>query len=205
MSVATSERNIADPGYPPMLVCLQPDVRLSDEKFFQFCQRNRDLRIERDEHGNLIIMPPTGSETGLRDSEINMQLGIWAKGDGTGKAFGSSTGFTLPNGAVRSPDAAWVRLPRWKALTAGQRKKFAPLCPDFVVELRSPTDSLKTVQEKMLEYIANGAEMGLLVDPEENRVHVYRRDRKTRILKDPKTVSCDPILPRFTLDLREIW
>ena len=188
-----------------MLVCLQPDVRLSDEKFFQFCQRNRDLRIERDEHGNLIIMPPTGSETGLRDSEINMQLGIWAKGDGTGKAFGSSTGFTLPNGAVRSPDAAWVRLPRWKALTAGQRKKFAPLCPDFVVELRSPTDSLKTVQEKMLEYIANGAEMGLLVDPEENRVHVYRRDRKTRILKDPKTVSCDPILPRFTLDLREIW
>ena len=205
MSVSTQERNIADTEYSPMVVHLQPVVNLSDEQFFDFCQANRDLRIERNEHGELIIMPPTGGETGDRNAEIKMQLRIWAKRDGTGKAFGSSAGFRLPNGATRSPDAAWLPLSRWNALTAEQRKKFAPLCPDFVVELRSPTDSLGAVQEKMQEYLENGAEMGLLIDPEQKRVHVYRRGQAIQILEDPKTVACDPVLPGFVLDLCEIW
>lgn len=205
MSVSTQERNVADTECLPMVVHLQPALSMSDDQFFEFCQVNRDLRIERNEFGELIIMPPAGSETGSRNLEIAVQLGVWAKRDGTGKAFDSSTGFTLPNGAVRSPDAAWLPLSKWKALTAKQRKKFAPLCPDFVVELRSPTDTLAVLQEKMQEYLANGTDLGLLIDPERKRVHVYKRDRKIQVLKDPKTVSCDPLLSGFVLDLREIW
>ncbi len=205
MSVAVKEKDIVDADYLPVVLHFQPTMKLSDEQFFDLCQVNRELRIERNEYGELIIMPPAGSETGDRDSEINMQLRIWAKRDGTGKAFGSSAGFTLPNGAVRSPDAAWLRMSKWNALTAKQRKKFAPVCPDFVIELRSPTDGLATLKEKMLGYRANGVEMGLLVDSEERRVYVYRRNRKTRILENPETVSCDPVLPGFVLDLREIW
>jgi Uma2 family endonuclease len=178
---------------------------MSDDELFDFCQVNRELRIERSEQGELIIMPPTGSETGARDSELNMQLCNWAKRDGTGKAFGSSTGFRLPNGAMRSPDAAWLPLSRWNALTAEERKKFAPLCPDFVLELRSPTDTLDALREKMEEYLRNGAELGLLIDPEDRRVYIYRRGEEVRILDDPKTVACDPTLPGFVLDLEEIW
>ncbi len=188
-----------------MVVHLQPAIHLSEQQFFDLCQANRDLRIERNADRELIVMPPAGGETGDREAEIIMQLRIWAKRDGTGKAFGSSTGFTLPNGAMRSPDAAWFPLSRWNALTAKQRKKFLPLCPDFVIELRSPTDSLKALQAKMLEYRENGAKMGLLVDPEKRRVHVYRRGRKTQVLDEPQSIACDPVLPGFVLDLREIW
>ena len=188
-----------------MVIHLLPYVNLSDEQLFDVCRDNRDLRIERNALGELIIMPPPGSESSDRNSEINMQLRNWAKRDGTGKVFDSSGGFRLPNGAMRSPDAAWLPLSRWNALSARQRKKFAPLCPDFVIELRSPTDSLAALREKMQEYLGNGAELGLLVDPEERRVYVYRQGRKVQILKDPKTVACDPVLPGFALDLREIW
>ena len=205
MSVSTQDRNLAGTVYLPIIVQLQPVVHLSDEQLFDICLVNRDLRIERNECGGLIIMPPTGSATSDRNSEINMQLRNWAKRDGLGKAFDSSGGFRLPNGAMRSPDAAWMRLSKWNALTAEQRKKFAPLCPDFVLELRSPNDSLATLQEKMLEYLGNGAELGLLVDPEQKRVYVCRRDQGVQILEDPQTVACDPVLPGFVLDLREIW
>ncbi|MEI8374689.1 MAG: Uma2 family endonuclease [Planctomycetota bacterium] len=205
MSVSTQERYLAGTICLPIVVQLQPVVSLSDEQLFDVCQVNRDLRIERNEYGELIIMPPTGGDTGDRNSEINMQLRTWAKRDGTGKAFDSSTGFRLPNGAMRSPDAAWLLLSRWNVLTAEQRKKFVPLCPDFVVELRSPTDSLNAVQEKMQEYLANGAAMGLLVDPEQKRVHVYWQDREVQILENQKSVACDPVLPGFALELREIW
>ncbi len=150
-------------------------------------------------------MSPAGGASSNRNAELTMQLRIWAKRDGTGITFDSSGGFLLPNGAMLSPDAAWLPLSRWNALAAEQREKFVPLCPDFVVELRSLTDSLATLKEKMLEYRANGAELGLLVDPEQRRVHVYRRNRKTRVLEDPKTVACDPTLTGFVLDLREIW
>ena len=205
MSVSTQERNIADTFCVPIVLQLQPIVNLSEEQLFDLCQANGELRIERDEYGELIIMPPTGGETCDRESEIITQLRTWAKRDRTGKAFGSSTGFTLSNGAMRSPDAAWLPLSKWNALTAKQRKKFLPLCPDFVVELRFPTDSLAALKKKMREYLDNGAEMGLLVDPEQRRVHVYRRGRKVQILEDPKTVACDPLLPGFALDVREIW
>lgn len=205
MSVSTQVNDIADTEYVPMVVRLPPFVNLTDDQFFDFCQVNRDLRIEQNEFGELIIMPPAGGDSSQRNAEITIQLGIWAKRDGTGITFDSSAGFRLPNGATRSPDAAWLRLSRWNALTAKQRRKFVPLCPDFVIELRSPTDSLATLQDKMQEYLENGAEMGLLVDPEQRRVHVYRRGLEIRILEDPKAVACDPVLPGFVLDLREIW
>ena len=129
-----------------MVVQLPPGMNLSDDQFFEFCQVNRDLRIERNELGELIIMPPTGGESSNRNAELTMQLRMWAKRDGTGIAFDSSGGFRLPNRATRSPDSAWLPLSRWNALTAEQRKKFVPLCPNFVVELRSPTDRLNVVQ-----------------------------------------------------------
>ena len=205
MSTAIQEQDAADTGDLPIVLQLQPVVNLSQDEFFEFCQVNRELRIERSAQGELIIMSPLGAESGGYESEIIAQVRNWAKRDGTGKAFGSSTGFTLPNGAMRSPDAAWLPLSRWNALAAEQKEKFVPLCPDFVVELRSPTDSLKGVQAKMQEYRENGAALGLLLDPEKRRVHVYRRGRKTQILDDPQTVACDPLLPGFALDLREIW
>jgi Uma2 family endonuclease len=205
MSIATEEPILSDDIHAPVVLHIHPVVKLSDEKFFRLCQANRDLRIERNARGELIIMPPAGSESSGQNADITAQLSNWAKRDGTGKAFDSSGGFTLPNGAVHSPDAAWLPLSKWKKLTAKQRKKFAPVCPDFVLELRSPSDRLKTLQEKMEEYCENGAELGLLVDPEQKRVHVYRRGKKPKILKEPQAVDCGPVLPGFVLDLSEIW
>jgi Uma2 family endonuclease len=177
---------------------------LDDDQLLVLSSLNRDLRFERNARGELIVMPPTGTETGDRDSEINMQLRLWAKRDGRGKAFGSSTGFRLPNGAVRSPDASWVSKKRLEALSEEELQKFAPLCPEFVVELRSPSDSLKVSQEKMEEYIANGAELGWLLDPEVRRVYVYTPNGVTE-LDNPGTLSGDPLLEEFVLDLTEVW
>ena len=150
-------------------------------------------------------MSPVGYDSGDRESEINMQVRIWAKRDGTGKTFSSSTGFRLPNGACRSPDTAWVRLERSNALSAEERKRFAPICPNFVVELRSESDALDTLQDKMDEYIENGAELGLLVDPIERKVHVYRRGCEPELFDNPPAISCEPELPGFSLELREVW
>lgn len=150
-------------------------------------------------------MPPAGGETGEQNAEITIQLGLWAKRDGEGTTFDSSTGFRLPNGAVRSPDAAWVRRSRLNTLSPEQRKKFLPLCPDFVIELRSPTDSLNALQEKMREYLDNGAQLGWLIDPEQRRVYVYRPQAPVQTLDNPETISGDPTLTGFVLDLREIW
>jgi Uma2 family endonuclease len=205
MSASTQERPTEGMGPLPIVVQLQPVVNLSDEQLFDFCQVNRDLRIERNSQGELIIMPPAASDAGDRNAELTMQLRIWAKRDGTGKSFDSSAGFLLSNGAVRSPDASWLRLPRWEGLAAEQKKKFAPLCPDFVIELRSESDRLRSLQDKMQEYLDNGAELGLLIDPLLRRVHVYRRNREIEILDNPVTFACEPLLPGFTLDLQEIW
>ena len=205
MSIATQEQQTEDTGSLPIVVQLQPVVNLSDDQLCEFCQVNRDLRIERNAQGELIIMPPAASDMGDRNAELTTQLRNWAKRDGSGKSFDSSAGFRLPNGAVRSPDAAWLRLARWNALSAEEKKKFAPLCPDFVVELRSESDRLRTVQDKMREYLDNGAELGLLIDPQRRRVYVYQRDREVELLADPASVSCAPVLPGFVLDLREIW
>ncbi|MBI3798530.1 MAG: Uma2 family endonuclease [Deltaproteobacteria bacterium] len=203
-TAATSDAQIFTEGFP-ITVYLRPVVELTDDQFFEFCQINRDLRIERTARGELLIMPPTGWETSGDNAEITMQLRVWAKRDGTGTSTDSSGGFKLPNGATRSPDAAWITHSRLAALTAEQRKKFLPLCPDFALELRSPTDSLTALQAKMQEYLDNGARLGWLIDPEQRRVYVYRPQTPIEILENPETVSGDPVLPGFILDLREIW
>ncbi len=179
--------------------------KLSDEDFFEFCQLNREWRIERTEEGDLIIMPPTGSKTGALNFNLTVKFGIWAEKDGTGKGFDSSTGFTLPNGAKRSPDLSWIRLERWNALTEEEQKRFAPICPDFVVELRSESDSLEALQEKIKEYIENGAQLGWLIDPVEQRVFVYRPHADALLIEQPQTLSGEPLLPEFTLEMKEIW
>lgn len=184
---------------------LRPVIELTDDQFLELCQINSDLRLERTAQGDLIVMPPTVWMTGVRNSEIGMQLNVWAKRDGSGVATDSSAGFKLPNGAERSPDAAWLLRSRLAALTPEQKEKFLPLCPDFVIELRSPTDRLSRIQAKMAEYIENGARLGWLIDPKTRRVHVYRPRQAIAILENPQQVSGEPELPGFTLDLREIW
>lgn len=178
---------------------------MSADDFFEFCQHNRDLRIERTREGNLIIMSPAGSESGRRNSRITAQLQAWSDQDGTGVAFDSSAGFTLPKGSMRSPDASWVRLEKWEALTVNQRKKFAPLVPDFVLELRSEADRLNDLHEKMEEYADEGAALGWLIDPLQRRVEIYRPGQKPVIIESPSHVNGDPEMPGFTLDLTRIW
>lgn len=178
---------------------------LTDEQFERLCAENPELRIELTAQGELMVMPPTGSETGWSDSEINAALNFWSKQDGTGLTFGSSTGFTLPNGAKRSPDASWVKREHWSALAKEQRRGFAPLCPDFVIELRSPTDSLPVLQAKMQEYLENGAKLGWLLDPLERRVYVYQPGQAVIMLDDPESLLGDPVLPGFVLAVRELW
>ena len=191
--------------HPPVVLHLSPALEMDDEQFFELCQLNRDWRIERSAEGDLEIMPPTGWATSDRNSEINMQLRLWAKRDGTGFASESSGGFVLPNGATRSPDAAWVQRERVTGLAAEQKQRFLPLCPDFVVELRSSSDRLAVVEAKMREYAENGARLGWLIDPEERKVHVYEPGRAIRVLENPGEVSGEPVLPGFVLDLRPIW
>jgi Uma2 family endonuclease len=198
-------RGRTSPGQQPLVLRLRPAVELSEEQFFAFCQLNRDLRLERNTAGELLIMAPVGGETGDRESEINMQLRLWAKRDGTGTAFSSSTGFRLPNTAVRSPDAAWMLQSRLEQIPAARRRQFIPACPDFVLELRSPSDRLRDVRDKLAEYLANGARLGWLLDPRARRVYVYRPDAPVERLDDPPTVAGDPVLPGFVLDLREVW
>ena len=193
--------DVATITLPPTL---ELKIDLTDEQFFQVCQNNRDLRFERTASGELVIMPPTGGETGNRNFEIVVQLGIWNKKHNLGKGFDSSTGFILPNGAARSPDAAWVRQKRWEALTQQQRQKFLPLCPDFVVELCSPTDSVKQTQAKMQEYIDNGARLGWLIDTKARRVEIYRINQDVEILEQPSSLSGEDVLPGFILDLKPV-
>ena len=190
----------------PMVVHFGPaSLQMSDEQFFEFCLINRDLRIERTSKGDIIVMPPTGGETGIINSKLNMDFGIWARQDGSGKVFDSSTGFTLANGATRSPDVSWVRNERWESLPQEQRKKFPRLCPDFVAELRSESDSLTSLKSKMQEYLENGAELGWLIDPVERQVHIYRSGSAPEVLNDPRDLSGESVLKGFTLDVQSLW
>ena len=184
---------------------LQLKIDLTDEQFWLLCQKNRDWKFERTASGELLIMSPTGGETGNRNIEIAYQLQGWSRQNNLGKAFDSSTGFKLPNGANRSPDASWIKIESWKSLTREQKRKFLPLCPDFVVELCSPSDSLKRTQEKMQEYMENGACLGWLIDAEAQKVEIYRQGRDVEILENPKTLSGEDVLPGFVLDLKLIW
>ncbi|MEH2458405.1 Uma2 family endonuclease [Nostoc sp.] len=186
------------------LSTLKLKIDLTDEQFFQMCQKNRDYQFERTASGELLIMPPTGSDTGRRNVKITTQLDIWNSESNLGEVFDSSTGFTLPNGAERSPDASWVKIERWNALTPEQQEKFAPICPDFVVELRSRSDSLKELQEKMQEYIENGTQLGWLIDRKNKRVEIYRPGKNVEILDNPTSLSGENVLPGFVLDLRQI-
>jgi Uma2 family endonuclease len=184
---------------------MRPAIRITADQLLELSSLNRDLRLELTAEGDLIVMPPTGWETSDSNAEITTQLRLWAKRDGTGRASDSSGGFVLPNGAIRSPDAAWVANSRLSVLSAEQRKKYLPLCPDFATELRSPSDSLRATQEKMEEYIDNGARLGWLIDPERKRVYVYRPGAPVEELASPEKVSGEGVLPGFELDLREIW
>jgi Uma2 family endonuclease len=179
--------------------------RMSDREFYEFCQLNDEWRIEMSSDGELIVMPPTGGESGRRNFKLTTSFGIWVETDGTGVGFDSSTMFTLPNGAKRSPDAAWIRQSRWEALTAEEKDEFSPICPDFVIELRSPTDRLKRLQAKMEEYIANGVQLGWLIDPLEKKVQIYRPGVEVEVLDQPEFVSGEPLLAGFILPVAKLW
>ena len=197
MTIVARWRNL------PMRVRLA--VPLGDDELFDFCVANRGLRIERNADGELLIMPPTGGETGRRNFDLIGQFAIWVKRDGTGLGFDSSTGFLLPNGAERAPDLAWVTKSRWDALSDLQRRRFPPLCPDFVLELRSASDTIAEQRAKLDEYIACGTRLGWLIDPDDRRVYVYRPGAPVGIIEHPTELSGDPELPGLVLDLRSIW
>ena len=199
------EATAAEARNAPLVLRLRPAIDMTDDEFFEFCQLNRDLRFERTAEGDIVIMAPTGALTGARNIRLAAQVSTWADRDGTGRAFDSSTGFILPNGATRSPDVAWVRRPRLAGLTAEQKQKFLPLCPDFVIELRSPSEALSMLQEKMREYVANGTQLGWLIDPIERQVHVHHADGTVEHLRGPAQLSGAPVLPGFVLDLAPIW
>ena len=190
---------------PAVVLHTRPALEMSEEQFFEFCRINRDWRIERTAEGDLEIMPPTGGETSSRNFNLVLQLGAWAERDGSGVGFDSKGGFILPSGAMRSPDACWVRKEHLAGLTTEQKRKFLPLCPDFVIELRSPSDPLPSLVAKMREYLENGARLGWLLDPGERKVHVHQPEEGVQVLKNPQKVSGDPVLPGFVLDLRPIW
>jgi Uma2 family endonuclease len=194
-----------DQNAPSGLMLNVQSVHLTDKQFYQLCQDNPELRFELTAQRELVIMSPTGSKTGWRNSKINQRLANWAEQDGTGISFDSSTGFTLPNGAKRSPDAAWVRRDVWETLTDEQQEEFAPICPAFVIELRSSKDRLASLQDKMKEYIGNGAELGWLFDPKNQQVYIYRPNQQVECFENPSSINGDPVLPGFVFDPREIW
>lgn len=179
---------------------------VTQEQFAVLAASNRELRLERTAGGELIVNPPTGWETGKQNWSISGELYLWWRNsEEPGEAFESSTGFTLPNGAIRSPDASWVSQERWDALTPEQKGTFANICPDFVVELRSVSDTLKSLQEKMQEYMENGAVLGWLIDPKKRKVEVYRLGSEVEILSNPTELSGEEVLPGFVLNLRRVW
>ncbi|NJL22755.1 MAG: Uma2 family endonuclease [Leptolyngbyaceae cyanobacterium SM1_3_5] len=192
---------------------LKPVVNLTDDQYFDLCQANCDLRIERTAQGKLIIMPPTGGETGNRNVEISYQLQAWSRQNNLGLAFDSSTEFKLPNGANYSPDASWVIREKWNALTTEQKQKFPPIAPDFVIELRSQsapgtvskTDSMTQLRKKMQEYIDSGVRLGWLIDPENRTVEIYRINQSKRTIQDAESLSGEEVLPEFVLDLRPVF
>ena len=184
---------------------LRPAVDLTREQFFHFCQLNPEVRIERLPEGDIAIMAPAGGETSARNLRLGAQVGVWADADGSGVAFDSSVGFELPDGSVRSPDVAWVRQSRLARLSADQKRRFLPLCPDFVIELCSPSDPVIAVQRKMEAYRDNGVRLGWLIDPEHRRVAVYRPGGDVAWHERPATMAGDPVLPGFVLRLTAIW
>jgi Uma2 family endonuclease len=178
---------------------------MSEEEFYEFCSLNDDYRIERTAQGDILIMPPAGTDTGDYNAELTTQLRLWAKRDGRGRTYDSNAGFTLPNGAIRSPDACWVSNARLAGLTREQKRRFAPVCPEFVVELTSPTDRLSKVQEKMQEWLENGAQLGWILHVDAEEVHIYRPGREVEVRRRPERVAGESPVQGFVLDLTEFW
>ena len=188
-----------------VILQIPQSLKFTDDKFVEMVAANKDLRLELSSQGKLSIMSPTGGETGDRNLELGGQVWFWNRQKGLGKAFDSSTGFKLPNGATRSPDVSWIKIERWNALTTEQRKKFLPLCPDFVIELVSESDDLADTQAKMREYIANDLRLGWLINPKSQQVEIYRPNQEIEILQSPANLSGEDVLPGFILDLQPIF
>jgi Uma2 family endonuclease len=189
----------------PIRLHAPPELGKNNDWLFDFCRANPELRIERKADGEVLIMSPEAASSGSGNIRLGRFFDEWAERNGTGRVFGSSAGFILPNGAMRSPDLAWVSNERLAGVAKKHWKKFLPVCPDFVLELRSPTDRLRALKEKMEEYIANGAKLGWLLDPESKEVHVYRARMAVEILKNPTKISGETVLTNFSLDLRRVW
>ena len=185
----------------PVILNLK-NVDLSDKQFYQLCQVNQNWQLERTAKGELVIMPPGGGVSGKREADLNGLLWLWNRQTLLGKVFSSSTIFRLPSGGDRSPDVAWVANERWESLTPEEQEKFPPLCPDFVIELRSRTDSLTQLQEKMQEYLNSGLRLGWLINPQAQQVEIYRPNQTVEILQLPASLSGEDVLPEFVLDLR---
>ena len=186
-------------------VRIRPEHPMTDEELIRFCAANEMVRVERDANGELILMSPSGSGTGQKNSDLIYQLTAWARETNSGVTFDSSAGFTLPDGSMRSPDAAWIAWPRWNALTKEEQDRFAPICPEFVIELRSPSDSLTELQAKMRLWIANGAEVAWLIDPSRKTVEVYRVGREGEVLEGGSAVVGDGPVAGFVLELGRVW
>jgi Uma2 family endonuclease len=186
-------------------VRIRPEHPMTDEELMRFCAKNEPLRVERDTNGELIVMSPSGSEGGGVETDVATELNIWARQDGRGKVFGSNAGFTLPDGSVRAADAHWVSWPRWNALSEAERKGYAPLCPEFVIEVRSESDRLAALQDKMRMWLANGAEVAWLVDPSRKAVEVYRPGREAEVLEGGSAVEGDGPVAGFVLELGRVW
>lgn len=184
---------------------LKPFVELSDDQFYQLCQNHRDLKFERTAQGELLIVSPVGGEGGSREADLIGDLVFWNRRSKMGRVFSSSTCFKLANGANRSPDAAWISWERWHQLTLEQQKKFPPICPDFVIELRSESDTLEPLQQKMQEYISNGLRLGWLINPQDRQVEIYKADQPKQVLQNPNQVDGDDVLPGFVVDLSMLW
>jgi Uma2 family endonuclease len=185
----------------PLVLQMSPAIEMTNNQFFEFCQLNRDLRIERTVKGELIIMPPVGGRSGNREADLITDLNIWNRQTQLGKVFSSSTIFRLPKGGDRSPDVAWVKLERWEVLTEEEQDGFPPICPDFVMELRSRTDALKPLQDKMREYLNSGLRLGWLINPQNQQVEIYRPDRDVEIVQFPASLSGENVLPGFVLSV----
>jgi len=186
-------------------ISLEPVIHITDEQFYELCQANPDVKFERSAAAELIIMAPTGGETGSYNSEINADFVIWNRKTQLGKVFDSSTCFKLPKGGERSPDVAWVTLERWNTLTREQQRKFPPIAPDFVLELLSPTDSLEKTQAKMQEYMNSGVRLGWLVDRDNHYVEIYRINQSVEVLRNPEQLSGEDVLPEFVLNMNIVW
>ncbi len=184
---------------------LNPIIKLTHQQFYDLCAANPEAKLELTANGELVIMSPTGGETSAWNSALNADLAVWNRQRSLGKTFDSSGGFSLPNGSERSPDASWIPLEKWNALTPDQRRSFLPLCPDFLIELLSPSDSWPQGMKKMEEYMANGCRLGWLLDPHHQRVAIYRMGKPVETVQDPVSLSGEDVLPGFTLDVATLW